>query len=228
MTERKLGNHEAGSQIADSVTVVNSSVSAGVRTVVLSRGLAGASHQHYTFSPSATGIQIITASGSGPELSYHKSRGGAALLLVEAGAPLCVCQAFGSDSGSIDGVQFTNRCSGRPRSTLLEEHNDICDIATYEGGLKCCSHKSILLNKNQNGSRWISKFRQKFRIYFEEYVDQNHAFFMFITNEAGAGEYDIPQCKPVSYIRRSHTLPGAWPLWHEMLCSSPAVCERRH
>jgi hypothetical protein len=64
---------------------------------------------------------------------------------------MCVCQAFGASSGSIDGIPFDNVCP----PALANDHqgkapgNDVCDITTYEGGLKCCSHGSILLDANQ-------------------------------------------------------------------------------
>ena len=70
----------------------------------------------------------------------------------------------------------------------------------YHGGLKCCSHKSILLNHEQvpwtGGSvptdapptNITDNYRMKFRLYFEEYQNQSNAFFMFVTDEAGAGE----------------------------------------
>ena len=44
----------------------------------------------------------------------------------------CVCNAFGTSSGSIDGVTFNLKCKPYPLSTLLRDHNDVCDISTYE------------------------------------------------------------------------------------------------
>ena len=73
-------------------------------------------------------------------------------------------------SGSIDGVSFGNHCAERPTSDLLALKNDICFIETYGGGLKCCSHKSILLDSNQTVPPAVDTFNMKFRLYFEEYV----------------------------------------------------------
>ena len=96
----------------------------------------------------------------------RKARGSSQLMLVEAGAPMCVCA--GSVSGSIDGIAFTTQCQPRPRSDLLALDNDICNLQTYEGGLKCCSHKSILLDLNQTIPPAVDTYRMKFRLYYEE------------------------------------------------------------
>jgi len=57
----------------------------------------------------------------------------------------------------------------------------------------------------------------KFRVYFEDYTTQGNAFFMFITDEAGAGEYDIPQCpKGTPPEDCVHTLTGEFQLRDSM------------
>lgn len=207
VTERRMGNHDAGTQLSSSVKVLSSSITNGRRTVVLERPLAGATPQHLTFDPSTGGIPYIAAVGSTGSLGYHKARGGGSLMLVRAGAPLCICPSTGQVSGSIDGVAFNNhQCNQMPRSSLLVPEanggapNDICNVETYHGGLKCCAHKSILLSREQvpwtGGTvptdavptNVTDNYRMKFRLYFEPYTNQSNAFFMFITNEAGAGE----------------------------------------
>ena len=59
----------------------------------------------------------MSAVGAGPAFAYHHARGGSLLMLVEVGAPMCVCE--GGESGSIDGVAFNNNCQPRPVSDLL-------------------------------------------------------------------------------------------------------------
>ena len=164
------------------------------------------------------------AVGASATFGYHKARSGDNLMLVEVGAPLCVCPSFGTASGSIAGVTFSNHCAPAPRSTLLEGHNDVCDITTYEGGLKCCSHKSILLDLNQTIPPAVDTYRMKFRLYYEDYSTQKNAFFMFIVNEAGAGEYDIKQCPPGTPASECvHTLTGNFKVRDSMRkCSSRA------
>ena len=106
---------------------------------------------------------------------------------------------------------------------LLNDHqgtaagNDVCDVLTYEGGLKCCTHGSILLDSNQTVPPQRDVYKMKFRIYYEEYTNQTEAFFMFQAIDAGTisasasasasasvrlkwlmtgGEYQVPQAKP--------------------------------
>lgn len=197
VTERRLGDHEAGKVLANSITVVSNLVANGTRTVVAQRPLKGASELYFTFDSSVPGLPLISAVGSTPTFSYHKARSAANLMLVEVAVPLCICsldQTFGKVQGSIDGIPFDYHCSPEPRSSLLKDKNDICDIRTYEGGLKCCSHGTKLLDADQAPPPAIDTYRMKFRFYYEDYVDQQHAFFMFITGEDGAGEHDVPQC----------------------------------
>ena len=160
-------------------------------------------------------------------------------MLVDVGAPLCVCPvpAFGKAHGSIDGVAFNKVCSPMPRSSLLAEENDICSIETYEGGLSCCAHKSVLLDRDQApweggqvptdkpASNVTDNYRMKFRLYYEPVTPETrNAFFMFITNEAGAGEYDIPQCNRTLHPDAEdcvHTLTGEFTVEDSMRrCSS--------
>jgi hypothetical protein len=198
VTERALGDHNPGQLLPASVRVASNSVAGGVRTVVLTRAAAGASPQHYSFSETAAGVPVIGAVGAGPSLAYHRARSATTLMLVEVGGPMCVC--VGGVSGSIDGRPFNNHCEGQPNNLWNVSgygKNDICDIRTYNGGLKCCSHNSILLDKAQAVPTQNDTYKMKFRIWYEDYVvarPQSHAFFMFRTNEVGAGEYDVPQC----------------------------------
>jgi hypothetical protein len=204
VTERQLGNgpgvsgaHTPGALLTPSVTVKSSTVADGTRTVVLTRPLRGASPKHATFVAAADGMPIISAVGNSATLSYHKARAAADLFLVKVGAPMCICKSFGTASGTIGGAPFGNKCP----PALLNDHqglapgNDVCDITTYEGGLKCCSHGSILLDLNQTVPTEKDTYRMKFRIYYEEYTNQSEAFFMFQAIDAG-GEYEVPQAKP--------------------------------
>lgn len=61
-----------GNQLAASVTVVSNTVENGMRTVVLSRALKGATKDHFTFDATALSIPVINAVGNGPQLAYHK------------------------------------------------------------------------------------------------------------------------------------------------------------
>ena len=197
VNERSLGDHAAGSVLAPSFALASSTVSSGgVRTVVLTRALAGPSAAYFSFDEHAASISIIGAVGSGATIAYHEARSGATLMLVEVGGPMCVCK--GGVSGSIAGVPFNNHCSPTLANNTRGGENAVCDVRTYAGGLKCCAHKSILLDKAQTTPSQVDTYQMKFRLWYEEYEGQtpqyDHAFFMFITNDAGTGEYDIPQC----------------------------------
>ena len=81
VSERKLGtcgteaNHCAGTPLAQSVKVVSSSVEGGVRTVVLTRNLKGATKDHYTFDPTADStmnyISAVGMSAGAQAFAYH-------------------------------------------------------------------------------------------------------------------------------------------------------------
>ena len=49
VTERKLADHGPGTELSSSLKVVSSSVEDGVRTVIVSRPVTGASKDHFTF-----------------------------------------------------------------------------------------------------------------------------------------------------------------------------------
>ena len=95
LEERKIGDHLGGRLLNKSVTVLSNKVVNGRRIVVAKRPFLGNSSDHYTFAPdSSSGIEMIMASGVGPELSYHgpdKTSGGK-ILLAAIGASICVCR----------------------------------------------------------------------------------------------------------------------------------------
>ena len=98
VSERKLAAQSPGSKLVSSITVVSTSVANGMRTVVATRALKGATVDHYTFDPStATKIALINAVGASPSLSYHKAKGPTTISLLPRVAPgsaaagVCVC-----------------------------------------------------------------------------------------------------------------------------------------
>jgi hypothetical protein len=97
VTERKLGLHIAGTQLSPSLKVLRSSVSAGRRTVVLSRSLKGAGADYYSFNVSTNDavVKFIAAVGSGPKFAYHKNKAISSLALIPTGPTspgACVCE----------------------------------------------------------------------------------------------------------------------------------------
>ena len=92
VSERRLANHGPGVQLPPSARIVSSVSSGGRRTVVLSRGVAGASPQHASLPTTAGALNIIAAVGSTPQLSYHKAHTVGAIVLLPTAASACVCE----------------------------------------------------------------------------------------------------------------------------------------
>ena len=74
VTEHLLGDHTPGTVLNTSVSVLNHSVANGLRTVVVSRPLAGLTARHFSFDARKMSLPFITALGSTPTFGYHKSR----------------------------------------------------------------------------------------------------------------------------------------------------------
>ena len=113
VTERRLGmagsqnGHDAGKQLATSVHVLSSSVSAGRRTVTLTRAVAGATVDHYSF-PSALVeagglLYTIALLGSGGASS---GRGGAS----SSGSGSRATAAVGGAGVGVAGCRGTIGC----------------------------------------------------------------------------------------------------------------------
>ena len=98
-----------------------------VRTVVMTRDLAGKTSDHYTFDPSTSSIPIISASGLGSVFAYHgpKLRSGGTLKLSAIDAPTCVCDE--GIKGSINGIPFHKNCLDLPKGNLRIHYNTIQD-----------------------------------------------------------------------------------------------------
>ena len=122
--------------------MVSNTVTAGTRTVVLTRRLHG--HALFNFSFNQTTLPFIAAVGVGPHLALHKAAAEATLTLLATDAPNCVCAkdppAFGQGGGSFlyeDGTTAVfrhNLCKGQ----VLAQRNPTCDLRTYTGGIQTC------------------------------------------------------------------------------------------
>ena len=93
-----------------------------------------------------------------------------------------------------------------PAADLLQQKNPTCWVNTYEGGLSCCHHKTVLLDEDQEQPEGFMTYHLKFRFYFQPYepkTDTNSASHQnlirfFVETEAWAGEYDIPKADPTT------------------------------
>jgi len=69
--EQSLGFHSGGTTLGSSITVVSNDVSGGIRTVQVTRAIAGLDGSYYTFPSTAGSIDFIFARGNGPTFGYH-------------------------------------------------------------------------------------------------------------------------------------------------------------
>jgi hypothetical protein len=74
VSEHMLGDHTAGTVLSASVKIINHTVANGKRTIVLTRPLAGLTSKHHSFDAAKLSLDFITALGSTPTFSHHKSR----------------------------------------------------------------------------------------------------------------------------------------------------------
>jgi len=202
VSERKLGAHDPGSVIDQSISVTSNKVEDDVRTVVMTRDFAGKTSDHYTFDPSTSSIPIISASGLGSAFAYHgpKLRSGGTLKLSAIDVPTCVCDE--GIKGSINGVPFNKNCLDEPKGDLVQQKNPTCWVDTYQGGLSCCHHKNILLDQHQTPPEELLTYQMKFRFYYQTYkpatqnspASHKNLLRMYYQTEANAGEYDITKC----------------------------------
>eukprot|EP00730_Choanoeca_flexa_P014304 TRINITY_DN6208_c0_g1_i3.p1 TRINITY_DN6208_c0_g1~~TRINITY_DN6208_c0_g1_i3.p1 ORF type:complete len:722 (+),score=149.90 TRINITY_DN6208_c0_g1_i3:253-2166(+) len=189
VTERRLANHAPGDQIQTSVTVLGNTVRDNRRTVVLQRPIKGLTPQHYTFELT-TAIPIINAYGNGPVFDCHKDKASAVLPLLDVNGHTCMCQGRG---GRINGIKFPESCVGQ----LVEEKNPTCNLTTYQGGMSCCRHGYILLDKDQNPPQEPDNFYVKYRFYYEDYQPSHqNALRVYWMTETFHSEYDVPKAPP--------------------------------
>eukprot|EP00756_Hemistasia_phaeocysticola_P029881 Hpha_TRINITY_DN16259_c2_g9::TRINITY_DN16259_c2_g9_i1::g.16440::m.16440 len=180
--ERTLGPHAPGNVLPASITVQSSKATGGTRTVVMTRSVAGASSTHYSIPVTPGSINVITAIGNTPQLAYHKARTLASITLLPTNAPSCMCSPVSTAymtymNSSTAG--FNVDCLDEPRSDMLRHGdgtgrnvaNAACNVETYHGGLKCCSHTFFLTDLAQNAEKTPTDvYFLKWRYYFQEYV----------------------------------------------------------
>ncbi|KAL1520060.1 hypothetical protein AB1Y20_023535 [Prymnesium parvum] len=234
VVERQIGTcgseaeHCPGDALAPSLTLHSNTVADGVRTLVLSRPFRGATAKHYTFDPSTdTVLPFISAIGSSATFAYHAAHAASSvLLLAPPSLPTCLCD--GGTTGQLcetNGtgcVSFTKRCTlpydgvpGHEGGDLLQQHNPTCTSASYAGGLRCCGHRRILLDADQDPGTELLRYHMKFRFWFEEYSPPNGTAApshydlprYYYQTEGWAGEYDVPPA-----FRRDPPIPG-YPDW---------------
>ena len=91
--------------------------------------------------------------------------------VLKAETPTGACHA--GIPGTIGAGSFSNNwCAPQPTGELAVQHNPICSVQAYRGGLlSCCRDGQSLFDTNQD-IPWPDEYLEyyiKFRFYFEEY-----------------------------------------------------------
>eukprot|EP00041_Stephanoeca_diplocostata_P025952 m.691955 g.691955 ORF g.691955 m.691955 type:complete len:857 (+) comp22858_c0_seq1:64-2634(+) len=194
VTEHRLGNHQAGTLLPATVTVLSNTLTNGLRTVVMTFPLHGSAVDVLVDASGATSLPVITAVGTGPTLAYHKEHTVGSMVIARAGGAACVCRDPSANSGTIAGARFNpGVCAPFPVGELQTTHNAICNITEYNGGLFCCHGGVVLLDADQQQPAPVDKWRMKYRFYFEEYTNQSNLFRSWWSTEAYNNEYDVPK-----------------------------------
>jgi len=222
VSERKLADQGPGTILAPSVKIISNKESNGIRTVILSRPILGATNDHFTFDVEEPKLPFINAIGSTVELSYHKEKTSTMIEIFPVGTSTCVCgvndipfgQAIGSLQYENTSVGFGNICKPEPASDLLKEKNPTCDVRTYSGGQTACHHLWYLLDEDQE-LPWQDKpleYHLKFRFHFQEYNASYHKpMYRTSWGIASPVEYDVPQCaKGTPPEECVHTITGSF------------------
>jgi len=234
VTEHKIGTcgseaeHCPGDILDSSIRMVSNEVLKGRRTVVFTRAFAGLTDKHYTFHPySVASLNFISALGSSPVFGYHKAHDAGTVTFTSPGLPTCICDkgALGKLCGT-NGTScsaFTKSCLTHAQGGVLgDQKNPTCNSLQYAGGLRCCGHKRIMLDSDQEVRPELLQYHMKFRFWFQEYVPTGAAKppkgtsknstashydlpRIYFQTEANAGEYDIP---PAFATKAEPIIPG--------------------
>lgn len=223
ISERKLGNHQAGVQLPSTFTVLNSRVGHGRRSIVVSLPLPdGIDLDKLLEEPN---LSIITAVGNGPDFAYHARKAEISVTMFALGMPTCLCEGsstlpFGRGHGELvytpvsdepggtnstvpgapsTSLGFQKNCLPYPYGTMLLEKNPSCDIRAYTGGQSCCHHLFTLLDKDQKtpDQDKFLVYRMKWRFWFHEATPENQFKEVSQFNWGGMAtptEYDVPKC----------------------------------
>ena len=70
--EDKLGNHNPGRVLQNSISVLSNNVINNTRYVIISRQINGLNSDYYTFNTDESTIPLLTASGFNGAYAYHK------------------------------------------------------------------------------------------------------------------------------------------------------------
>lgn len=210
------------------------------RVVRLSRPLKGSNSDYYSFrdDPNKPNpLKVILATGCRGSSAFGRHCGHQSpdpLVFARVGYWQEILR--NGIRGRIGGKPFSKNCLDEPYGDLVQQDNPTCTVQSYQGGLSCCVHDEFLLDYNQT-IPWkdqVLEYRLKFRFYFQDYIEQkqregvghstaaamldknsvaSHQDMVrfYWTTEAGAGEYDVPECNSESPPSQCvHVITSRW------------------
>ena len=192
VSELKMANHLPGTRLLQSINVTENRVINNTRYVTVTRAIQGRTRDYYTFNNKQSDIPLLTAVGNTKSYSVHKAKSGYTINMKSIGGSTCICNS--GTSGSINGLPFHKNCMPEPYADLIQQQNPTCFIEKYVGGLSCCHHKYVLLDKDQAQPNHTMTFQIKFRFWFAEYKNQTGLVRNFAETERNSGEYDVVKC----------------------------------
>ena len=194
VSELKMANHLPGSILVKTINITENRVINNTRYVKITRAIQGRTKDYYTFSNKEADIPLLTAVGNTKSYSVHKAKSGYTINMKSIGGSTCICNS--GTSGSINGIPFHKNCLPEPYADLIQQQNPTCFLEKYVGGLSCCHHKYVLLDKDQVQPNHTMTFQIKFRFWFVEYKNQTGLVRSFGETERNSGEYDVVKCPP--------------------------------
>ena len=207
--EQKLGNHGPGVRLNNTLNVISNEIYDKTRKIVLTRNGNIHNLDYFNFSNITSNVNMLSAVGSSPQFSYHKTKSTTTLSIVSKNGFTCVCND--GKIGKINGIRFQKNCMPEPRGDLLRQKNPTCFIETYQGGQSCCHHKWILLDRDQQQPVGDMTYFLKYRFYFQEYNTQKRMVRAYYQTEAYSGEYDVPKCLPGTPSEECiHSITARW------------------
>ena len=192
--ELRLANHLPGTKLLQSINVIENHVINSTRYVKITRAIQGKTKDYYTFNNKQSDIPLLTAVGNTKGYSVHKAKSGYTIRMKSISGSTCICNS--GISGNINGLPFHKNCMPEPYGDLIQQANPTCFIEKYVGGLSCCHHKYVLLDKDQVQPNHTMTFQIKFRFWFSEYKNQTGLVRTFAETERSSGEYDVVKCPP--------------------------------
>jgi hypothetical protein len=119
VTERKLGNHAAGTLLSATVTVLGTCETNGTTYVSCQRGLVGSNANYYTFTAATGTVNVIWAAGAGATLAYEGAgnNGSDALAKGDFSRPLITDAAIAGGAATLSFSGIVAGPSGSIEST---------------------------------------------------------------------------------------------------------------